>query len=218
MGGVAKMIHEPSEEYRKKKYRKYNEVKTRERVNISVSRDVFEEFSFQARKNKRTLFSFANDSLLIMAKISSEGGNPTEVYRIWRSLSLIRTVDTVTLPLDLVDEIISKLYVRDRESLMSIFRDAGSRLAALLKFFATDFDEFVAFIHDVSPVLPLKQINIIKKDTLAEFHVLGAGRRIETTECFFEFLRSIIECYGYGLVSKDVAPGTILATVKRRSE
>ena len=50
------------------------------RTNLSIDRQVFEEFAAEAERRKMTLFAFANESLSAVAKISQEGGNPEEFY------------------------------------------------------------------------------------------------------------------------------------------
>ncbi len=207
------MIQELSEEQNARA--KKNHV-SEKRVNISISKDVFEEFSFQAKRNKRTLYSFANEALSVVAKISSEGGSASEIYKFWRSLSLMKTVDVFAFPSDLADEIIARLYSLDKHGIMRTFNEAGSRFGGFLKVFAEGIDELHKLVQDVSFILPLRQFNFTKKNDTIEIAVIGAGRRIESTECFFEFIKSILSSYGYVIVSSEIGIGTVLATAKSR--
>ena len=80
------------------------------RTNLSIDKEVFEEFAAEADRRKMTLFAFANESLSAITKISQEGGNPDEFYKIWRVLTILRQVDVITLPSDFVDDLIERLF------------------------------------------------------------------------------------------------------------
>ena len=75
------------------------------RTNISVDQNVFEAFSAEAERQNKTLFAFANESLSVITKVASEGGNPSDLYGIWRSMTLLKQFDIITLPADFVDDV-----------------------------------------------------------------------------------------------------------------
>ena len=181
------------------------------RTNISVDSDAFDEFSAQAERQNKTLFAFANESLLTMAKISAEGGNPTDLYRMWRSVTLLKQIDVITLPSDFIDELIAKEYAADKSSLLKMFRDLGSRLVGVLKIAAPTLEELSELAKDFTGLLPIKQFKITRmwEGNTVEIGIIGAGRRIESTECSFEFLQSILNGYGYGVTKHEMNVGTI---------
>src|SRR5579863_7506302 len=168
------------------------------RTNISVDQTVFDEFSSEADRQNKTLFAFANESLSAIAKISAEGGNPGELYRLWRSISLLKQIDVITLPSDFIDDLIVKLYAQDKPNLLKMFRDLGSELVGVLKIAAENLDDLEKLAKDFIALLPLKQFKINKIDeSTIEIGIVGAGRKIESTECSLEFLKSILNGYGY---------------------
>src|SRR5438128_2070916 len=118
------------------------------RTNISVDSDAFDEFSAQAERQNKTLFAFANESLLTVAKISSEGGNPSDLYRMWRAVTLLRQIDVITLPSDFIDEPIAKQYATDKPGLFKMFRELGSRLVGVLKIAAPTLEELSELAKD----------------------------------------------------------------------
>ena len=81
------------------------------RTNLSIDRKVFDEFSAQAQRKNMTLFAFANESLSAISRISAEGGDPAEMYRIWRVLTILRQVDVITLPSGFVEELIFRISI-----------------------------------------------------------------------------------------------------------
>src|SRR2546428_13769912 len=132
------------------------------RTNISVDQAVFEEFSSQAKLKDKTLFAFANETLSAVAKISAEGGDPSELYGLWRTISLLKQVDVITLPSDFVDELIATQYASDKENLLKMFRELVSKLAGVLKIAARGIDGVSRIWRDFTMVLPLKQLTICK--------------------------------------------------------
>ncbi len=189
------------------------------RTNISVDQSIFEEFSSQAERQNKTLFAFANESLSAVAKISAEGGNPADLYRFWRSVALLKQIDVITLPSDFIDELISKIYALDKSIILKMFRDLGSELVGVLKIAAENLDELGLLAKDFTALLPVKQFKISKLDgSEVEIGIVGAGRRIESTECTLEFLKSILNGYGYTVTKNEINVGTIRLWASKRSE
>jgi hypothetical protein len=188
------------------------------RTNVSVDQTVFEEFSTQAKQQNKTLFAFANESLTAIAKICSEGGSPTELYSLWRTVSILRQIDVITLPSDFVDELISKLYATDRVSVLKMFQNLGSSLVGLLKIAAEDLDNLGKLAKDFTIILPVKQFKISKPDAnTAELDIVGAGRKKESTECTFEFVKSVLNGYGYTVTKQEIGIGTLRIWASKRT-
>ncbi len=180
------------------------------RTNLSIDKAVFEEFAAEADRRKMTLFAFANESLAAISKISREGGNPDEFYKIWRVLSILRQVDVITLPSDFVEELIEVQYSADKEATKAKFRNLGTALVGLLKMAAQNIEDLTPLAKDFGFFIPIKHFGIGKLKTgMLEFTVVGAGKAMETTECSAEFLKSIIEGYGYSVTKEELHPGTI---------
>lgn len=182
-----------------------------DRVNISVSQEVFRAFSDEAERQSKTIFAFANESLALGARVSSEGGNPANLYNTWKSAALLKQIDVVTLPSDFVDEVISKLYSDDKAATLKMFSDLGSRLVGVLKIAADDINDLSKLAKDFGGLLPIKQLTLKESGAKGdlEMDVVGAGRRLESTECAKEFLTSIVRGYGYSVVRQELNTGTI---------
>lgn len=181
------------------------------RTNISVDQVVFDEFSSEAQRQNKTLFAFANESLSTMAKIAAEGGNPLDLYKMWRAVTLLKQFDAITFPSDFIDELISKDYARDKDGTLKMFRDLGSQIVGVLKIAAQNLDELSELVRNFAGLLPVKQFTLTAKDDRnhVEIDVVGAGRKIESTECALEFLTSVLNGYGYSVTKKEVNVGTI---------
>jgi hypothetical protein len=180
------------------------------RTNLSIDKAVFEEFAAEADRRKMTLFAFANESLAAISKISREGGDPDEFYKIWRVLSILRQVDVITLPSDFVDDLIERLYKVDSSATKTKFRELGASLVGLLKMAAEDIEDLGPLAKDFGFIIPIKRFALTApKPGLVQVDVVGAGKAIETTQCSAEFLKAIIEGYGYAIIKEELHPGTI---------
>jgi hypothetical protein len=180
------------------------------RTNLSIDKGVFEEFAAEADRRKMTLFAFANESLSAVTKISQEGGNPEEFYKIWRVLSILRQVDVITLPSDFVEDLIERQYHTDSAATKARFRDLGTSLVGLLKMAAENIEDLSPLAKDFGFFIPIKHFSLsVLKNGLLQVDVVGAGKAIETTQCSSEFLKSIIAGYDYAVTKEDLHPGTI---------
>lgn len=188
------------------------------RTNISVDQRVFDEFSYQAERQNKTLFAFANEWLSAVAKISAEGGNVTDMVRMWRTVSLLKQLDVITLPSDFIDELVAKHYENDKEGTLKLFRELGASLIGILKIAANDLEELTVLAKDFIAMLPIKQFKIINLNdgNSVEIDIVGAGRKIESTECSLEFVKSIIEGYGYTISKHEMNVGTIRMWASKR--
>lgn len=179
------------------------------RTNLSIDRQVFEEFAAEADRRRMTLFAFANEALSDITKISREGGTPDQFYKIWRILSILKEVDVITLPTDFVDDIIQCIYHSDPDRTKARFKELGSSLVGLLKMLADDIMELSPLAKDFGFIVPIKYFEIKSTDSRVSVNVVGAGKAIETTMCSSEFLKAILVGYGYSVTKEDVHAGTI---------
>ncbi len=186
------------------------------RTNISVDREVFDEFAAEADRRKMTLYAFANEALSAVTKVSREGGTPDEFYRIWRVLSIRKQVDVITLPSDFVELFIERLYKADTQATKAMFSELGSSLVGLLKMVAEDIEELSPLAKDFGSIIPIKSFNLTEgSDGHIKLDVVGAGKGLETTECSSEFLKSILVGYGYVVTKEDLHAGTIRLLAKK---
>ena len=180
------------------------------RTNLSIDKAVFEEFAAEADRRKMTLFAFANESLAAITKISQEGGNPDEFYKIWRVLSILRQVDVITLPSDFVDDLIESQFKTDSSSTRARFKELGMSLVGLLKMVAENLEDLSPLAKDFGFFIPIKHFGLTTlKNGLVQIDVVGAGKAMATTECSSEFLKAIIAGYGYAITKEELHPGTI---------
>ena len=180
------------------------------RTNLSIDKTVFEEFAAEADRRKMTLFAFANEALSAITKISREGGDPEEFYKIWRVLSILRQVDVITLPTDFVEYLIERQYKIDTAGTKAKFRELGTSLVGLLKMAAENIEDVTPLAKDFGFFIPITHFALAQvKEGVIQLDVVGAGKGIETTQCSSEFLKAVVIGYGYIIKKEELHPGTI---------
>ena len=187
------------------------------RISLSVDRNIGNEFSTQAERADKTLYTFANEWLDTASKISAEGGTAKEALENWRIFSVLRDVEIITLPADFVENLIVRLYSAEKENLFKMFSDLGAGLVGVMKMVAPDVEQLAVLAKDFAGIIPTKRIDIIKSDTNSvQVNIIGAGRRTETTECSFEFVKALLNGYGYTVSSQELGVGTIRMRAAKR--
>ena len=179
------------------------------RSSISVETNISDEFSLQAERAGKTLYTFANEWLEAASRISSEGGTAEEIVGNWRIFSVLKQVDVITLPAEFVEELIADLYALQKETLFQKFGKLGSDLVSLMKMAAPDIGQLTLLAKQFAGIIPTKTIDIKTEGNAIQVDIVGAGWRIETTECSFEFVKAILIGYGYRMTSKEIGIGVI---------
>jgi hypothetical protein len=189
------------------------------RTNLSIDRNVFEEFSAQAAKRNMTLYAFANESLSVISKISAEGGDPDGLYQVWKVLSIMKEVDAIVFPSDIVEELVAQLYHIDKTRLLARFSELGTSLVALLRIVAEDLQGLISLAKGLFSFIPVKHMEVLTlQNGSIEVNLVGAGKGIETTECSSEFLKSVLRGYGYYVTREEVNPGVIRFWAEKKSK
>ena len=179
------------------------------RSSISVDTNISEEFSLQAERAGKTLYTFANEWLNAASRISAERGTAGELVGNWRVFSVLKQVDVITLPADFVEELITSLYALEKENLFKKFGKLGSDLVSFMKMAAPDMSQLTVLARQFAEIIPIKRMDIKTGGSAIEIDVVGAGRRIETTECSLEFVKAILIGYGYRITSQEMGIGVL---------
>lgn len=188
------------------------------RTNLSIDRSIFEEFATQVEKRNMTMFAFANESLSVISKIAADGGDPSELYSIWKVTTILKEADAITLPSGFVEQLIEELYVLDKQRLLDHFHELGNSLVGLLKIFAEDVSSLTALAKEFGFIVPIKRFSLSNGvNGNIQVDVVGAGRSIATTECSSEFLKAVLNGYGYSVSKEDIHPGAIRLWGQKRS-
>ncbi len=187
------------------------------RANISLDKVVFDEFASQAALEGKTLYAFTNEWLGAAAKISAVGGKAKDVFELWQTTAVLRQLDTLVLPSEFVDGVVGELYARDKAAILTAFSNLGVELVGILKIAAGTIEGLSELAKEFTLLTPIKKFEVKKKNgSSIEITIVGAGKRIESTECSFEFLKAVLNGYGYDISSHELHVGTITVTATKR--
>lgn len=187
------------------------------RANLYVDAGIFHQFTTEAERQNKTLYAFTNETLSSVSKICAEGGSPSQLYPLWRCLAVLKQVDVMTLPSDFIDDLIEKIYIADKPAALKMFRDLGASVVGLLKIAAEDLDGLASLAKDFMLIIPIKQFKIVKEENEGSIRIeiVGAGRKISSTECSFEFLKAILDGFGYSVAKSEIGTGTMRVWASR---
>ncbi len=184
------------------------------RTNISIADDVADRLSEQALKRNKTLYAFANESLEAVISICKLSGEPSDVLPSWKLGRMLKDVDAVPLPGDLLEKIIKKLYDSDRDWLLKTWFAEGRRIGSYLSMGYQELPSLAQAAVEFHGLLPLRRLefgSIEATDSRPHMSVraIGAGISLEATTCAEQFIRGVVDAYGWAVKTSKTAEGII---------
>jgi hypothetical protein len=191
------------------------------RSNIAVDEKIGFEISDEATKANKTLFAFVNESLDADLKVYKEGGAPSDIYSSWRFAQIMKDVDAIPIPGNLLEKMIKRSFEKPEEKawLLKVWFDEGRKLGAYLHLSAPEISELTAEVTALQEMLPVKRIELKRstrssvegkeEDSRLVIRAVGAGLSIESTDCAEQFLEGIISAYSLRIVSSKISEGII---------
>jgi hypothetical protein len=189
------------------------------RTNISIDEEVAASLSDEATRENKTMYALSNESLKVMLNICRSGGRPEDVYTSWMFTRILKELDTVPTPGDLVEKLLKKLYEADKDWLLRTWFEEGQRIGAYLRLSSPSMQDLSDEAKDISKLglLPVKRLEL-ETDGETEFtiRVVGAGLSEESTSCAEQLFRGIISSYSLHVVSSKMSEGIIMLRVSNK--
>lgn len=184
------------------------------RSNIATEERIAYSIADEAGKANKTLYAFVNESLDADLKVYKEGGAPSDIYPSWRFVQMLKDVDAIPVPGDLLEKMIRRSYENpsEREWLLKTWFDEGLRLGTYLQLSSPQIAELSAEVKALQGMLPVKRIELknAEKDKSALIvRAIGVGLSAESTRCAEQFLRGIIASYSLNVTNSKVSEGII---------
>lgn len=191
------------------------------RTNISVDQEVAASLSDEATRENKTMYALSNESLKAILSICRSGGRPEDVYTSWMFTRILKDLDTVPTPGDLVEKLLVKLYEVDKPWLLRTWYEEGLRIGAYLRMSSPQFKDLSAEAKEVSKLglLPVKRLEM-ENEGEDEFtvRVVGAGLSEESTSCADQLFKGIVSAYSLHVVESKMTEGIIELRVSNRRE
>jgi len=190
------------------------------RTNISIDEEVAASVSDEATRENKTMYAFSNESLKAILNICKSGGRPEDVYTSWMFTRILKDLDTVPTPGDLVEKLLGKLYRVDKAWLLRTWFEEGQRIGAYLHLSSPRMQDLSAEAKEISKLglLPVKRLEM-ENEGENEFtvRVVGAGLSEESTSCAEQLFKGIISAYTLHVVSSKMSEGIIELKVSNKS-
>jgi hypothetical protein len=184
------------------------------RTNIAVDDAVADELSFEAGRENKTQYALANEALLAVLQVTKAGGTAKQIFPSWKFVSMMKDVGCLVLPEDLLEKLIARIHSTDKDWLLKVWHDEGSRLGSFLRMSAVAPEDLGKVIEEFQVLLPAQKIEFKKipnEDTgmAYEIRAMGAGSSLESTTCADQFIRGILSSYSLKIIESNVSRGII---------
>lgn len=189
------------------------------RTNISIDQEVAASLADEATRENKTMYAFSNESLKAVLSICRSGGRPEDVYLSWMFTQILKDLDTVPTPGDLVEKLLVKLYEVDKPWLLRTWYEEGSRIGAYLRMSSPRFQELSVEAKEVSKLglLPVKRLDMENSgEEDFTIRVVGAGLSEASTSCAEQLFKGILSAYSMQVVGSKMAEGIIELKVSRK--
>ncbi|MDH2902126.1 MAG: hypothetical protein PXY39_14250 [archaeon] len=198
------------------------------RSNIAADEKIAYEISDEATRANKTLYAFVNESLDADLKVYKEGGSPSDIYPSWRFAQIMKDVDAIPLPGDLLEKMIKRSFERgdEKEWLLKAWFEEGKKLGEYLRLSAPRISELTIEARALQEMLPVKRIELktrqdednstsdSKEDSKLLVRAVGAGLSRESTDCAAQLLQGIISAYSLRVRSSRISEGIIELVVE----
>jgi hypothetical protein len=183
------------------------------RTNIAVDEETADLLADEATRENKSLYALTNEALTAVLKICKYGGAPDEVYPSWRWSRILKDTDAIPLPGSLMEKLVQKAYMTDKDWLLSEWFEEGKRVGSYLHMYAPDFQLLASRVDELEGLLPVKRVEIERKDEqgrgIISVRVIGAGFSRESTNCTQQFVLGVLDSYPYKVVDSRVSDGMI---------
>jgi hypothetical protein len=190
------------------------------RTNIAVDQKVANDLSEEARKENKTLYALANESLLATLEVTKAGGIPNQIEPAWKFVRMMKDVDCIAIPGDLLEKLIARLHGFDRDWLLDMWKEEGLRLGEYLKMSAINPEDLGEIIDEFQLLLPAHRITFDKSNSSSGeqfiMRAVGAGQSLESTKCGEQFIHGVFAAYSLEVTDSSISKGIIEVKARAR--
>jgi hypothetical protein len=180
------------------------------RMSLAVESNLGEELSQLAKKKNMTLYALTNEIIEAGIEAMNEGMDIDFLRDLWKTYRILRDFDAILLPSEFMDNLLSKLYEKDRDFLLNSFYKLGREVGKYIRILADTPEQLFQLGNKLLKFYPLKTVNIKSIGPgLYEVSAFGVGGVIESTQCVFELAKGIFEEFRLRIVESEVSKGLL---------
>jgi hypothetical protein len=180
------------------------------RMSLAVESNLGEELSQLAKKKNMTLYALTNEIIEAGIEAMNEGMDIDFLRDLWKTYRILRDFDAILLPSEFMDNLLSKLYEKDRDFLLNRFYKLGREVGKYIRILADTPEQLFQLGNKLLKFYPLKTVNIKSIGPgLYEVSAFGVGGVIESTQCVFELAKGIFEEFRLRIVESEVSKGLL---------
>ncbi|MCL4344658.1 MAG: hypothetical protein JRN26_06135 [Nitrososphaerota archaeon] len=171
------------------------------RSNIAVDKQLAQWLANTAESKNKPIYALTNEIIKIGLDLIDGKVEINELPTTVKIMKMMKDLDVVPVPGDLMDLMIKMLYLSDREQLMQIGFREGEELGNYFSTFYKSMVELISSSKDVLvQIFPLKRLELEPTSVNGEkavytLRAIGVGRSRETTEFVKEVMRGMLSVY-----------------------
>ncbi|MEM3197617.1 MAG: hypothetical protein QW431_06690 [Conexivisphaerales archaeon] len=171
------------------------------RSNIAVDKQLAQRLANAAVSKNKPIYSLTNEIIKAGLDLFDEKVDINELPRMVKVMKMMKDLDVVPVPGNLMDLMIKMLYLNDREQLMQVGFREGEVLGNYFSTFYKSVVDLVLSNKDiVVQIFPVKRLEFEPTSVKGEkavytLRAIGIGRSRETTEFVKEIMRGLLSTY-----------------------
>lgn len=183
---------------------------------ITVRRDLLNVTKKIVRREGKTLGGFVNEIFEQALRAHEMETSLTEALDAYEIIKSIRESGAVTIPAELLNHFVTRLYPTEKETLLDKACSSGQWYGEYLQTRFHGRDTVEVLHKTLSHASSFTEFHLSRKGTYVELRCVYASQPPETTELFSKFIEGAMHSLGYETSKRTVSNGLISMSFRAR--
>jgi len=183
---------------------------------ILVRNDLLQEIIKVTAREGKTVFAFTNEVFEQALEAYQMQTNPAEILQFYIIMKLEKDRGICIIPIDLLNYMIQKLYMIEKEDLLQKWYDSGSWYGKYLSVKIEKENWLQIFEKQIKKsAWNITDFSIVEREKSIHLRCICPYFTKESTEAFMKFLEGIMHSSNYETIKNECLRGMILLKFKK---
>lgn len=187
------------------------------RVNVTLKNDLIAELEKYSQENGKSISAILSESAHFYLESNHSGMGADYVMKSFRILTLLKEIDSVPVPGQLLDFMIRAAMASADRDVLSKWHERGFIIGDIVKKYAPTLADFSRMLEEYRPMIPVNLFSIDIRGPIIKVMLSGAGYSREASRCSAEGLSGFLESYGYRTESTETTEGFVKISARSSS-
>lgn len=179
------------------------------RLSISIKNEIVRELEDEAANKGKTISSILSEAANLYLQTDKVGLRSEDVLKASKIVEIMREMNAIPIPGILLDNLIKLSWKNSEKEVEKGWYDRGMVLGNILRTYAKNFEDLLAFIKDYRFLIPIDLVEIETTGDNARVVLSGVGYSLQAAKCTSEGFRGLLEAYGYNADSVEISEGFV---------